>query len=261
MSRPDESHTKARDSDELILSEHRNIYGARIRMTRRTDAHLTWTISLLPKGCTLRIIQGCYNTTVAISKGTHDFDAVFDVEIVGMSWFSAQHWLRAHGWAAWVRVPPTFSYHIHMVSLGYTGRVGEYVPGQVEDYYNHLGGLVGYDPDESWFPDNIDATIFDYDAYLEELNDVQLQDDIYPDPRRKVTVGLLFRRLDSFMAASTRSQARSLRQLAAIREDLDAGATPAQIRVALDKLEEDILAGVDEAVAAAAAEPADPSQP
>lgn len=163
---------------EIIYYSQPNIYGAKFRCTRRTAALLDRTKARLKKKAEkdkknyyLRIIQGCYNTSVDASAGTHDYDACLDVEIVGMSWYDAQRWLRSQGWAAWVRVPPTFSYHIHMIALppyktNFVSRVGEWVPGQVTDYYAHLSGLVGSAYDNTWHPDNIKKTIFNYNAYI-----------------------------------------------------------------------------------------------
>jgi hypothetical protein len=158
--------------------------GRTFRCSRRTAAHIDYTVERLAQvepDARLAIIQPCYNTGVAASAGTHDFDACLDVQIVGMDWWSAQRFLRQCGWAAWLRYPPTFSWHIHMVSLGYPGRVGIYVPGQVDDYYAHRSGLVGHVPDTSWHPDDIAETVFDYptweDAHMplnkDDLNAIQ----------------------------------------------------------------------------------------
>jgi hypothetical protein len=172
----------AGNGSKIILYSQPNIYGRRFRCSKRTAAHLDHTKKELRKKAerdkktyTLRIIQGCYNTGVAASAGTHDFDAVLDVQIVGMDWYEAQRFLRKLGWAAWVRVPPTFSYHIHMISLPpyklqFVQKVGIYVPGQVDSYYDHTSGLVGDAPDNTWHPDNIRVTIFNYEAYVKSLS-------------------------------------------------------------------------------------------
>jgi hypothetical protein len=148
--------------------------GVTFRASRRTVAHLDWTISLLalayPKA-TLRIIQSPYNTGVKASAGTHDYDACFDVEIVGLDWLRAQTFLRKCGWAAWVRQPPLFTWHIHMISLGYPGQVGVYVPGQVADYYAHRDGLAGHRTDPTWHPKDIDSTVFDFDEWEREMEE------------------------------------------------------------------------------------------
>jgi len=158
------------NGSKIILYPQPNIYGNRFRCSKRTAAHLDRTKARLKvKGCTLRIIQGSYNTGVKISKGTHDYDAVLDVQIVGMTWIEAQHFLRAEGWAAFIRSPPLFTYHIHMISLGYTTKVGSLVPGQVASYYNHTSGLIGEVHDPTWHPDPIRATIFHYDEYMKSL--------------------------------------------------------------------------------------------
>jgi hypothetical protein len=115
-------------------------------------------------------MQGCYNTGVAASAGTHDFDGVVDVEVENMDWLDGQRFLREHGWAAWYRFPPKFGNHLHAVSLGCPGPVGIYVPGQVDDYYAHRNGLAGHDRDITWYPADIDSTVFDYPAWEDALN-------------------------------------------------------------------------------------------
>lgn len=151
--------------------------GKTFRCSRRTAAHLAWTAEQLEQAdpeARIVVIQGSYNQGVEASAGTHDYDAVLDVQVVGLEWAEAQDFFRAFGWAAWWRQPPKFTHHIHMISLGYPGRVGEYVPGQVRDYYDFKSGLAGHLPDFTWHPADIDSTIFDYDAWLEAtmpLND------------------------------------------------------------------------------------------
>jgi hypothetical protein len=165
----------------LITYSQPNIYGTYFRCSKRTGAHLDSTKKALKdkskhdgKAYTLRIIQGSYNYGVDASAGTHDLDACLDVEIIGLSWSDAQRFLRVHGWAAWVRVPPTFSYHIHMVSLPpyklqFVAPVGQWVPGQVTSYYNLTSGLIGDAPDNTWHPVPIKSTIFNYEKYMASL--------------------------------------------------------------------------------------------
>lgn len=168
----------------------RSIANKTFLCSSRTAAHLLWTIAELERlhpGARLVIIQTCYNTTIAASAGTHDKDAVFDVYIEGLSWWESQRFLRRHGWAAWFRHTGAWedpsAWHIHMVSiperlpndptvsqierafelLGI--EVGEFVPGQVDDYFAHALGLAGQHRaglDRSWFPSNISATIYRY---------------------------------------------------------------------------------------------------
>lgn len=147
----------------------RTIGGKTFRASQRTADHLNHTIKALAKkypGTRLRVIQGCYSNG-PLSAGTHDGDAVLDVEIVGLNWWTAQRFLRELGWAAWYRHTGTWAaqsaWHIHMISLGYTTPVGEFVPGQVDDYYRHALGLKGQHnsgSDKSWFPPDIAATIY-----------------------------------------------------------------------------------------------------
>ena len=93
---------------DLIYYSQPNIYGRKFRCTKRTAKHLDRTKYRLKKlgekrkkSYSLRIIQGCYNTSVSASAGTHDYDACLDVEIVGLGWAEAQKWLRQQGWAAY----------------------------------------------------------------------------------------------------------------------------------------------------------------
>lgn len=151
---------------ELIVHE----FGGRtFKASRRTFAHLWDTqrrLSNRKPGARLCVIQPSYNQGVPESAGTHDYDAVLDVEIVGWDdWWAEQRFLRECGWADWVRFPPAFGWHHHMISLGYTTRVGEFVPGQVDDYYRHALGLKGQHDsgsDDTWHPANINATIFEF---------------------------------------------------------------------------------------------------
>lgn len=170
---------------DIIYYSQPNVYGTKFKTSRRTAAHLDKTKYKLHKRGKnehLVIIQGSFNTSVPASAGTHDKDAVLDVRIDGMGWYEAQRFLRELGWAAWVRTPAQgFSYHIHMVSLPkyklkWVAPVGEYVPGQVNDFYIHEDGLAGGGHDSTWFPNRIRATIFNYTAWKvaeeirEELN-------------------------------------------------------------------------------------------
>lgn len=165
---------------DIIWYSQPNIYGRKFKCSKRTAAHLDRTKYRLKKlgeknkkQYSLRIIQGCYNTGVSASAGTHDYDAVLDVQVVGMDWYQGQKWLRKQGWGGWVRTPAQgFSYHIHMISLPrykqkWVSRVGQWVPGQVYAYYDHNNGLAsGGAPDNTWFPKSIRRTIFNYRAWI-----------------------------------------------------------------------------------------------
>jgi len=151
--------------DEIITYHEPTIWGRSFHCSRRTGAFLDFLQDMLPERCDLRIIQGCYNTTIAASAGTHDYDAVLDVYITGLDWSGMQKIIRTYGGAAWWRYPAQgFTNHIHFVVLGYRTRVGIYVPGQVQDYYNHRTGLAGHGPDPSWHPPH--QMVFDYTKYI-----------------------------------------------------------------------------------------------
>lgn len=163
--------------------------GKKFKTSRRIGWHIRWTVAymkVLHPSWRLEVIQATFSDADA-SAGTHNYDAVFDVRIVGATWAKAQAFLRACGWAAWWRKPRysngrlVWSDHIHMISIpkGLPAnpttsqvaakfralgiRVGEHVPKQVDGYYAHDYGLAGAiqpNRDPSWFPDNINATVW-----------------------------------------------------------------------------------------------------
>ena len=142
------------------------VAGSTFRACRFCAAHITDTAQHLPG---LRIIQPPWNLGVAASAGTHDKCACFDVYDLDFDWLGTQRRLRELGWAAWYReaTPGLWGNHVHMVSLGCPAPQGVFVPGQIADYYDHRTGLKGHATDPTWHPKNIDATVFDYDAWTE----------------------------------------------------------------------------------------------
>lgn len=172
------------DGSKIVWYGQPNIYGRHFKCSKRTAAHLDWTKKQLAKQAakdkktySLRIIQGCFNTGVPASAGTHDYDGCLDVQIVGMSWSAGQRFLRSCGWAAWWRKPSQGPWgdHIHMASLPkfmlqFVARVGIYVPGQIQAYYGKRDGLADGYSDRTWHPKNIQGTIFQYNAYLDSLD-------------------------------------------------------------------------------------------
>lgn len=176
----------------LVQWSRRDMYGRKVIGTYRSIAHLDATDAAAKKkyGTGLVVIQPSYNTTVAASAGTHDFDACFDVYIPGVAWATQQRFFRSVGWGAYWRRPPKFGHHIHMFSLPLRKgtvraddyreagvKVGLYVDGgwstrgkkvssaQLDAYYNHRDALASNAPDPSWFPGDITKTIFDLTAY------------------------------------------------------------------------------------------------
>lgn len=165
--------------------EHDSMYGHPVEGSLRTIAHLDWMSARAEKvfGQRIVVIQPPFNTGVAASAGTHDFDACIDWYIPGVGWYKAQRFGRVHGDGCWYRKPPLFPNHIHGFTLPphrkFRTKVGIYVDGglsqfgrlvtssQLTDYYEHKSGLVGHTHDPSWFPKNIDATIFDLSLFLQ----------------------------------------------------------------------------------------------
>lgn len=173
--------------------------GTTFRASIHTIAALDFTIRRLSRRfpwARLQIIQACYHQGYAPSAHTHDFDCVFDVRIVGLTWSRTQTFLRNAGWAAWHRTPAQgFSQHVHMalIPTGLFGHpdaetvgkaykhlglvVGEFIDGgpttlgyvagssQIVDYFNHAEGLAGEHfngYDKSFFPPNIAAVVYKF---------------------------------------------------------------------------------------------------
>lgn len=192
----------------LSVVKTKTIAKRRFKASAWTAAHLQHTLDVLAEkhpGASLHIMQTSFHTGFEPSKGTHDFDGVFDVRIDGLTWAQAQRFLRSQGWAAWHRVPPAFDHHIHMATIppGLSGRptpkevgaaykklgiqVGKFIDGgitthgkvvgssQIVDYFAHAFGLSGQhtpDSDKSWFPKDIAKTIYqpeDDDMTKEEM--------------------------------------------------------------------------------------------
>jgi hypothetical protein len=165
----------------IVRWSKRDVDGRVVKGSLRTICHLNRlnNLSLKKHGVALRIIQPPFNTDVPASAGTHDFDCCVDLYIAGIDWHKQQRFFRANGLGCWYRHPPLFGNHIHGFTLplregvvhedDFATQVGSFVPGQLVDYYNHAFGLKDQhtpNSDQSWFPNNIDATIFDLQRYI-----------------------------------------------------------------------------------------------
>lgn len=178
-----------------VMWSKRTVYGRAVIGSLRTIAHLDHldTLSVKKFGTGISVYQSPYNTSVAASAGTHDYDACLDVWIPGVDGFTQQAFFRANGAGAYYRRPEQgFSTHIHYLCLppregqnvsddyrsaGF--KVGQYVDGgwslygravassQIEDYYSGRTALSGHAVDPSWFPPNRAATVFDLKAYID----------------------------------------------------------------------------------------------
>jgi hypothetical protein len=160
------------------------MYGHQVTGSLRTIAHLDWMSERAVKtfGQRIVIIQTAFNSSIAASKGTHDWDACMDWYIPGVPWYRTQRFGRVHGDACYYRKPPLFPNHIHGFTLPvgrrFNTRVGVYIDGgvslyghpvassQLDDYYNHRNALADHSHDPSWFPKNIDATVFNLSLFL-----------------------------------------------------------------------------------------------
>lgn len=174
------------DPTRIVFWSNNTVYGDPVKGSLRTIAHLDWMSERAEKtfGQRIFVIQAPYNTGVAASAGTHDYDACKDWYIPGVGWWRTQRFGRVHGDGCYYRRPSQgFSNHIHGFTLPvhrvFRTKVGIYVDGglsqyghlvassQLADYYAHKDALADHAHDPSWFPKNIDATIFDLSLYLQ----------------------------------------------------------------------------------------------
>lgn len=173
---------------DIVMWSQRTTSGKRVTGSFRTIAALDKTNDLAKRkfGVGIVCFQPPFNTGVAASEGTHDGDAALDVWIPGVSGETQQSFFRANGWGGYFRTPAQgFMSHIHMfllprregvdVSDDYASggfKVGVLVDGgwstqgsrvassQIEDYYRHRNALASHASDPSWFPSDIESTIF-----------------------------------------------------------------------------------------------------
>lgn len=187
---------KPPNPNKIVAWSKKDMYGRAIKGSFRTICHLNRLNNLSVKRFKTEIvvIQRDWNTGVAASAGTHDYDAVWDLYIPGVSWKAQQKFFRRNGLACWHRYPPLFSDHIHGFTLppregkdvsddfkvaGF--KVGQYVDGgyslygrrvtssQIDSYYRHAVGLARQDGtggDPTWFPPDISDTIFNLKRYV-----------------------------------------------------------------------------------------------
>ena len=100
-------------------------------------------------GDTFTLTQGSYNAGVRASAGTHDGGGVVDISTAGMSASTrkrAEQCLRRAGFAAWVRTPPAFSYHIHAVAIG-DREMSSGARSQIAQWADDRNGLANHGPD------------------------------------------------------------------------------------------------------------------
>lgn len=193
----------------------KDIYGRRVIGSLRTIAHLDHLNTLAKKkfGVGVSVIQPPYNTGVRASAGTHDYDACLDVFIPGVPWLTAQAFFRANGFGAWWRrrKPRVWNDHIHgftlppregksiaddfaifgfkvgyLVDGGYSTRGRRVSSAQIESYYAERSGMSGNARDNTWFPDDIEATIFSLTDYIARQRGLAEHPDAKPPkPTRK----------------------------------------------------------------------------
>ncbi len=101
------------------------------------------------------VSQGSYNPgVVAASAGTHDGGGVFDMRCVDLAPAARTALVRAlrqAGFAAWIRTPPSFPYHIHAVAIG-DPDLSPSAKKQVKSYFAGRDGLAKNGPDPNGGP-------------------------------------------------------------------------------------------------------------
>lgn len=149
-------------------------------------------------GIGVSVIQTAYNTGVAASAGTHDWDDCIDWEIPGVSVFDAQHFARFEcGMADWGRTPAQgFPLHNHGFFLPPGGhvfpfKVGVFIDGgkslgvsgyssQIADYWAEAYGLKDMhyqSADPTPFPSDAAklAGIFNLNNYIQKQREINME--------------------------------------------------------------------------------------
>ncbi|MEV7567492.1 peptidoglycan-binding domain-containing protein [Streptomyces tanashiensis] len=124
----------------------RTKYGGK-RVNQRTKVMLESAAGTF--GQSLILAQGSYNLGVAASAGTHDGGGVVDVSVHDWSRSKmdrAVQELRKAGFAAWLRVPPAFSFHIHAVAIG-DRDLSSAARSQITQWQQDRNGLANFGPD------------------------------------------------------------------------------------------------------------------
>lgn len=101
-------------------------------------------------GFPLTIVQGSYKAGAGAvaSAGTHDGGGVIDLRSRGLTdRRKVVEVLRKVGFAAWLRVPPSFDEHIHAVALG-DRDASQSAKVQMLDYRAGRNGLANKGPDD-----------------------------------------------------------------------------------------------------------------
>lgn len=129
--------------------DYRRVTYSGKRVNYRTRVMLEAAATLF--GAPFSLTQGSYNPGgVAASAGTHDGGGVVDISVSSMSdsrrAFAVQC-LRRVGFFAWLRTPPSFSYHIHAVACGDREMSAGAKSQQVQGFQDR-NGLANWGPDK-----------------------------------------------------------------------------------------------------------------
>lgn len=180
-----------------VMWSQRTTDGKRVYGSFRAIAWLDWINWLCKKkfGRGLIVYQGGYNTTIKLSKGTHDYSEVFDLWIPGVAGTTQRSFFRAHGGGGWYRYPPTFMKHCHIfvlppvltsdVNKRYRAallKVGKFIDGgwslygkqvgssQIHDYLvkPYKDGLASHNSDTTWRPSDLNGSVFHLADYIKQ---------------------------------------------------------------------------------------------
>jgi len=135
--------------DEPAHDYRRVTYGGKT-VNVRTKVMLERAVKLLTDyDWTPVLTQGSYNKGVGASAGTHDGGGVVDIRTDTMSRSGQDKCvqaLRKAGFAAWLRLPPTFGTHIHAVAIG-DKELSPTAKSQIQQWREDRNGLANRGPD------------------------------------------------------------------------------------------------------------------
>jgi hypothetical protein len=158
-----------------------------IWMNRRMWA--AWDVTIAELGFIPRLVQGAYMANhgggATASAGYHDFGGCIDTSVIGLSEKTIREIIRVGrgvGWAVWHRIADLDGMdddHMHWCLVDDERAASGALDQMVQYRHNPTqNGLTSRDVDRDADLTPRPIVVFDYDKYLEEVDDMDLSDPI-----------------------------------------------------------------------------------
>lgn len=212
--------------------------GRRILMTARMKAAYDEVCDR--SGVIPTIVQGAFMAELgggaSASAGYHDLSGCLDTRVWNLTVAEQDAVIRAGrevGWAIWLRdhrhgMDP----HMHWLLLGEPNMAAGAV-WQEAEYRAGRDGLASRGPDYHWRPSPIPT----FEFVSPQEDDMALSEKLYPNREDSPTVRDALRAVLRFEAAEKRRAETLRKQVAAVRQAVDAQASPAEVKRLLEGME------------------------